>query len=102
MQGIRDESGMGRAVDAPSGKAAREDVDDQGHMDEADRHGDIDETAPPQHVRGRHADLALHRLQRAGSALSGRMVLIFLPRRTLSRATLNPSRRIWRQTWRSP
>jgi hypothetical protein len=115
FQGIQDEPGVGRAAHSPSDNAAREGVDDEGDVDEALPSGDIGEIAHPKHVRRRHAELAVHLVQRAWLRLVGIVVLIFLPRMrheahvlhqpldaTVHRATSNPSRRIWRQTLRTP
>ena len=55
LQGIEHEVGAGRARHPPADDPAGEDIDHEGHVDEARPGRDVGEVRDPQHVRARGA-----------------------------------------------
>lgn len=69
FQSIEDEPGMRRPAHPPADDAAREYVDDEGHIDETLPGGDIGEIRNPEPVRRGSLELAVHPVERARSRL---------------------------------
>lgn len=67
LQGIGDELGMRRPAHPPLDNPAREDVDDEGYVDETLPGCDIGEIRNPQPVRRGSLEVAVHPIERAGS-----------------------------------
>ncbi len=65
FEGIQNEPGMRGAADPPAHDASGIGVDDECDIDEAFPSGDIGEIRNPEHVGRRHAELAVHAVQRA-------------------------------------
>src|SRR4051795_7965065 len=97
LKSIEDEVRMRRPRHPPADNAAGEDVDDEGHVDEALPGGDIGEIRHPQGVRMRRPELPVPLVRRARGSLvsdgypgllaANRATQAHLPHQALYRAT---------------
>src|SRR3954449_9157123 len=114
LQRVEHEASVSRAGDAPADDAPREDVDDEGDIDETGPRRDVGKVGHPQGVRTRRFELPIDAIERTRGGRIADMVRTLLPRTTpcrpivrirratVQRATAVPSRRSCRQTLRTP